>query len=214
MLSTTTSGGNVVDNSSNALGNFGVSTGAGNPANLPNVNAGTTELSQTNGFIFIAGQTTGLVATTEATLDRTANSLDSISWYNNRNTGANGTPVQRAAVQIGSQWYVSDATQAFTANSSNAGFTAANGQVTFAITGATLWDALTATAGSAFARGAAVTLPTGDVTAMGIFYDVGLTPLQVRFDAFEVAASPTPEPASLGTLAIGGATLLRRRPRA
>ena len=201
----TSFGGNVTDATSveGAL-----SSANGRPTNLAPVNAGSYAQDVT-GFVF--GTTNsmreGLFFTSEYTWS--AADLTSVSWFMG-NGVTNAT--QRAALQVGSQWYVS---APFT---SPAMFAAQfeTQAVQQTVSSSDSWFPLVATLDAPFSIGVTATsLPTiGIVNSMGIYADT-LASGNVRFDTYVINA--VPEPSTYARLGLGALALLflrRRRPAA
>ncbi len=180
--------------------NFNSANPAGNPAP---VNSNPQDASLTNGSVvnFFSGgfwaQPT-LYYTNEYTLDRSANTFDSIEWFQNAQSG--GSNGYRAAVEIGGSWYVND--QVFL------GFFSPS----LSISGSN-WQSL------AFSNlaisGSAAALPSGNITGFGLFTDrSSLSSPFEEFDNFTLNATPIPEPTTLSVLAIASSLFLRRGARA
>lgn len=216
---------------------IGISSATGRGTTLANVNAGSSS-SLTNGFIFAgfqnAGQSgannftangAGILWTNEYTIGRGAQELSSVSFYlGNGGTGA----TVRVALQIGGGWYVSNQTFANNPAVASGTFGASSVLNTFNFTtSASAWRQLNFNAPSLTANGSqlslvgttlASALPSGDVTAFGLYVDaVATNNGTVRVDSFEIATSAIPEPSAFASLAGAGAlafgALRRRRAR-
>lgn len=184
--------------------------GTGAPATpsgtLP-VNANTAGWSQTSpdlGFFrgFNLGGVQALIRTSEYsfTLGGSGFALNSLSFVS---ANANSLAT-RFALQVDSQWYVSDAT--FTppleALSSNFGNTAQT--FTLAVNGSTLWRTLSFTAGSVLGTpgGSTTTLPTsGTVNSFGFYINAATG--TYRYDSYTIHATAVPEPGTLAMLVLG-----------
>lgn len=198
-----------------------------------------------NGFAFSSAgsitQVPGFVGTQtlfwsgETPLGVTASQLTEISWYMGNEFTAARHPA-RAAIQVGSNWYVSD--QVFSNVGPNGGVNAQTGitganfstfaeLMTLGVTPGTQWRDLTFVPGVSLALGAGTT-PTsglaGSVNAYGLFYDFrsnsGQPAGNLRFDSYTITAvvpaQVIPEPGTLalacmGLLPLTGAALRRRR---
>ena len=196
--------------------NFGISSAAGSPNNLDNINAGGASLSLANGLAFTSGGTMAttnwLAYTTGYTVDTSANSIQDISFY--AGSAANGAviPGFRIAVQIDGSWYASTEVLANTvAISSAANFNSLAQQLTFTwTTDASAWDNLTFVSGTSLTLGSTLTspLPGDNITAFGLYSDAESgTGATRRFDTFQIDASPVPEPSSV-VLALSGLGML------
>lgn len=202
---------------------YGLSNQVGRPTGLANVNSGDTDALNT-GFAFIASgpNISTLLWTDEYTVDRSVFAVSSITFnMGNASTGS----IARVAVEIGGAWYATDQTFQNTVTTSSAANFAANAQtMTFSFTSeATAWralsfatpDPLTADT-TAFSLGGTTLesiLPTGDITAFGIYMTSQNT---MRFDTFTIeATAAVPEPSTYAILAglavLGCGTLHRRR---
>jgi hypothetical protein len=197
--------GGVVSNTSAT--NSVLSDADGRPTNVAPINAGT-YTQDVKGLAFAASgdMLEALFFTSEYTWD--AANLTDIKWY----MGNGATSVQqRAALQVGTQWYVS----AVKSGSSIGGASNFAGQATQqTVLKADNWFALSYVVGDVAQpfsiSGTATALPTGTVTAMGIFtntYNAGNS----RFDTFEVNAIPEPSTLVLVGISLLGVVFLRRR---
>lgn len=183
----------------------------GEPINLPAINAGTYAGTDQGIMFTTAGDARqGLFYTSEYTALSSQN-ITQISWY-----AANSStlPTQQVAIQVDGNWFVSSAL--FTTPALSGGAFAANTAIkeTLTFAGST-WHALSYTTGvTAFSiSGTAIALPTGNVTAFGLFIDTANSG-NVRFDTFEISASSIPEPSSYAVIvgfAVLGLGLCRRR---
>lgn len=182
-----------------------VSYNGGSPTNLPNVNTGETTLSQSNGFIFINAGTGALIKTNGYTIDRDAFSAISFTWTERDSPTDGGL---RLAIQIGENWYASDAL--YKNESSSWALQTFN-----FTTAASAWRALTFTdtALSLSDTTLVSALPSGDIIGFGLY--VFGTTANVRFDTFTVNATAIPEPSTLAITSLGFAfcALRRRRSR-
>jgi hypothetical protein len=113
-----------------------------------------------------------LYFTEEYTLDRSANTLDSVSFF----TNANGGTVVRGAVRIGSQWYVQSTTQS--------GFGVINVDVA-----TTVWAPMSSLDLSVGSPLGSPGLPVGTATAFGTWVD---TAGYIVIDRFTASASASP----------------------
>jgi hypothetical protein len=135
-----------------------------------------------------------LYYTNEYTLDRSVFVLDSISWFQNAQSGAsNGF---RAAVEIGGQWYVNETTYVgFLSPTVNAA-------------GST-W--LNLAFSNLAVSGSPGALPDGDITGFGLFTDRSGLPAQFEeFDNFAISATVIPEPVPAPGILAGMALLSSR----
>lgn len=207
---TATVGANVADTT---FSSGFVSNGTGRPANLDPINAGTYG-QQPLGIAYLdsGSRQEALLFTTEYTWNwNPVTTAGDIKWFSG-NQFAN-IP-QRAALQIGSQWYVS--AERIGPNVGGAGnFATFASEVAPVSLAGTSWFALTATIGAPFSiSGTAVSLPTGLVSGMGIYTNVTGSGQNSRFDNFTVTTTAIPEPSSFAALAGLGAlglVALRRR---
>jgi hypothetical protein len=200
-----TTGGGVVGNATGTAAVISNSTGR--PSDVAPINGGTYAQDVTGlAFGSSGDMVEGLFFTSEYTWD--AANLTDIKWY----MGNGATSVQqRAALQVGTQWYVS----AVKSGSSIGGASNFAGQATQqTVLKADNWFALSYVVGDVAQpfsiSGTATALPTGTVTAMGIFtntYNAGNS----RFDTFEVNAIPEPSTLVLVGISLLGVVFLRRR---
>jgi hypothetical protein len=186
----------------------------GEPIDLPAINAGT-YAGTDQGIIFTtAGDARqGLFYTSEYTALSSQN-ITQISWY-----AANSatSPTQQVAIQVNGNWFISSTL--FTTPALSGGAFAANTAIkeTLTFAGST-WKALSYTTGATpfSISGTAVALPTGDVTAFGLFVDTANSG-NIRFDTYEIMASSIPEPSSyamiLGLTVLGTVACRRRKYR-
>lgn len=213
----------------------GVGAVTGIPADLGNVNAGPTTSSinpsgQTATGIFFVGATgisgtnpgPAFLAWTNEAGPIAASNVSDISFYLGNTNGAQ--PV-RVAVQVGSQWYVSNTTfqNNTLANAGEFGSKATFQSLNFT-TSASAWSLISfqqsgtaplASNGTGnFTLGAVATTDlTGDINAFGIYGNVGST-ANARFDTYTINAVPEPSVAALLGLAVlgfGYVTIRRRR---
>ena len=200
-----TGGGIVSDTTATTANISGVT---GRPTNLAAVNAGSyggTDL----GFVFAEAANTveGLFFTSEHTWNSA--DLTSISWYMGNNASS---VTQRAALQVGTQWYVSSTTFSMAPIGSAANFASQSTLQT--ITSAATWRTLNFALnniGLPFSiSGTSVSLPTGTVNAMGIFTNT-FSAGNSRFDTFEINAVPEPSGVALLGLGLFGLAARRRR---
>lgn len=175
-------------------------------------NAGTSSDGAAGTNNFTAGTNPGLIWTNEYTVDRSTQSLDSISFhmYNSSTTAT-----ARIVVQIGAQWYATDTQFSTTVSGGASGFAANAVLQTFAFTtAASSWrllnfDAPPTTDGTALSVSSstlASDLPSGNITAFGLFFDPTTGSNGSRFDTFTLSATPIPEPAGW-SVALGGVVL-------
>lgn len=197
--------------------NAPVSNSAGRVQNLGNLGQSQVETSQTNGFgVFGSGAANlnNFAYTTEYNgAPISFSSLDSISLYQSTNV-TSGVGF-RAAIQIGSTWYVTNA-QTSTLSTTAANFGTQAAQLTFSGLSSASWSTLDFTPGSTLSVGSTATGLSGNITGFGVFIAKAATSNIVRFDTFEVTASAIPEPSSVGVVAGLGAVGLvaaRRRRR-
>jgi hypothetical protein len=148
-------------------------------------------------------QTKALLWTSEYQVDLGQYSLNSVSWYNRQDSATISDT--RVALEIGTQWYVSDlvpGAQAWTKQTTSVA--------------STNWHTLAYTQGTSLQQAidsATVTLPTtGTVTGFGVYFDSTDTTGIIRIDSYAIDAS-VPEPASLGLTGLAGLALLRRQRR-
>lgn len=200
-----TSGGLVtLTADTSSVHNFGIGSDVGRPIGLSKVNAsGTDEGNQGRGLLFFTSTTATmnfLMTTAEYSFDPADYSALSVTWWSG-NSLANGT--QRLAVQIGGNWYATS-DQVATAPNVGGGSGFAGGATSHTVDFYTAnWVSITTSA--QLSLGSAMTLPTGAVTAFGI-YAAQTSPTTHRFDSFQVAATEIPEPAALAGL-FGAAVL-------
>lgn len=197
-----TTGANVADSSGS---NGGADSRNGRPANLDNVNAGTSA-SQVTGYAYSLNARQALVFTTEFPVNRSIYTPTALSWYShlsNNNSGANN---QSPAVRIGGQWYVitlstdiagnftqlgggasfDQSGSLFTVNFATATATSATGVVTSG------WRTLAAAPNAPFVVGTtAVALPSGNIEAFGVYLTTAGN-CSARFDSFELKATAGP----------------------
>jgi hypothetical protein len=187
-----------------------ISTGGNSPTvsqpnnTDPGVNSFPSNAPPVAGYASIAAtvNTNYLFWTSEYTVDRTADSVTSISWWQ-ANTSSEAS--SQAAVRIGTQWYAS--TDTFS-NPAAANFNSAY-QRTLDFTTAT-WQLLDFVPGTSLALGAATTLPAGNLIAFGWYVDSS-EGARLRMDTFEINAVPVPEPSTGLLLTAAGFLLLSRR---
>jgi len=138
-------------------------------------------------------------------------SLDMASWENLKFTmrhNSNRADDVRAAIEIGGDWYVSDAVTI----SAHAGWAGAQLWVVEATN--TTWYSLAFTPGTTMAIGASTTLPdTGTVGGFGFYVDALAASDSIRYDNYMIQADAIPEPATLGLFAgaFGLMVFIRRR---
>jgi len=113
----------------------------------------------------------------------------------------------RAAVRVGSDWYVSDTD--FTIK--EGGWSLTNPDATWNIDADSVnWYSLTFDPGVAMGVGSQVALPTtGTVTAFGFYADAQAYNRAIRMDNYKISA--VPEPATIALLAMGMLAVLKRR---
>jgi hypothetical protein len=202
--------------------NFGISTSAGAPNNLDNVNAGGPALSTTNGLGFTSGGTltpgansTILVGTSQYTVDTSLWSIQNISFYAGSAAAGGVIPGFRIAVEIGTNWFAT--AQVFanaTAISSIGNFPSGAEKQTFNwTTTAGAWRTLDFVPGVSLALGGAAgsDLPSGLITAFGLYSDPvssGTSTATRRWDTFEINATAIPEPSSLLLVLFGVGVLM------
>lgn len=150
---------------------------------------------------YIGNQDKGILWTGEYQVNLSQYSLNSVSWYCRQDSAGVGDT--RIALEIGTQWYVSDQI---------AGTTSWTKQTT--AIASTNWHTLAYTQGVSLQQtidSATVALPTtGNLAAFGVYFDTANTGI-VRIDSYSIDASPVPEPASLGLIGLASLGLLRRR---
>ncbi|MES2308481.1 MAG: hypothetical protein V4507_06430 [Verrucomicrobiota bacterium] len=187
----TTASPNIVDTSSAAsTSTSGIFTATGASGNLANVNAPTSANTGT-GYGFVTGQGAGtqyLAYTSQYTVDRSTYSGLTLSWFE----GDTAVSSASAVVQIGGSWYISGA-QATPTVSSYTTFPTQGQTMSVALDTAT-WSSLTVNAGSPFSVGSVVAIPTGNITAFGLFIAPGTSNSTSRFDNFTITSSAIPEP--------------------
>ncbi|MBC8041553.1 MAG: PEP-CTERM sorting domain-containing protein [Opitutaceae bacterium] len=205
--------GTAATDESTAFGNTGISPeGTANSGSFSNVNnlAAVNSGAVTpvdNGRTFIFTVNTAFVFTNEYTVNRTANTISTITWDQRSDAGGNFS----AAVQIGGNWYVSAAVAKPAVNGTNWGVVSLDFQNT-------TWSTLSFTGGSTLALGSSTSLPlTGDITGFGWYASTGAA--NSRLDGFTINAfSAVPEPSTYAALAgasvLGFAACRRRRSRA
>lgn len=215
-------GGTAASQDSATYNQFGVSTAAGAPQNLDNVNAGGPALSMVNGLGFTSGGTLTpgansriLVGTSQYTVDTTAWNLQTISFYAGSGNSGGSIPGFRIAVEIGTNWYATAQVFANTTSvGSISGFPAGAQQQTFNwTTAASAWDTLTFVPGTSLVLGSAVgsDLPSDPIVAFGLYSDpvTNATAASTRrWDTYEINANAIPEPSSVALVFIGVVTLL------
>ncbi len=203
-LWSTSSGGNVSVHNSNYY--IGITNQTGRPTNIQNVNA-PVSASATQGVVrlFQADYSyiNTLIYTNQYTIDRSAWELDSVTWYAAGTSGGSNLESIQLALQIGGSWYVSKKTQmpALTGNAPSNFSTNAAERGIFNFESAE-WYTLGAATGSPFAVGTtAITLPSGDITAFGLFVQPRqVNPSYVLFDSFVINATAVPEPGHLAAI--------------
>jgi hypothetical protein len=221
-------GATATDSSSAGLSYFSISSAAGSPSSLDNINAGGSASSQANGLLFTSGATANLVnwiAYTTYTVDTTANPIQDISIY--AGSAANGASIPgfRIAVEIGGNWYASSQVLAnSTAVTAIGNFHLAPGsggaqQVTFNwTTAASAWDSLTFTPTIALVLGSTLVsdLPGGNITAFGLYSDqeAGGGNATRRVDTFQIDTVPEPSSVVLALFGAGVLMSLRRSRKA
>jgi PEP-CTERM motif len=207
-------GATATDSSNPSPNNFGISSAAGNPGNLDNINASGASLSTANGLAFTSGTGASLnnwiAYTTGYTVDTTVDPILDISFY--AGSAANGTfgiPGFRVAVEIDNNWYASTAVLANTvAVASAANFNTGAQKVTFNwTTTASAWDSLTFVPGTSLVLGSTLTsdLPGDNITAFGLYSDQepGGGNATRRFDTFQIDTVPEPTSTALALFGIG-----------
>lgn len=188
---------------------IGLSTTGSVPNNLPGVNC--VQFDPMNTGRFILSSTTTLHAlewTDEYTFNTASYTNLTVSWYQQSMNAGIGA---RLAMKTGGQWYVSDAvSESIWDHTLYYPVTSQFGLKTVDVA-TTNWYTLTAEIGKPFAIGTtAGVLPSGLVTAFGIYYDNNGNGGSA-FDTFQINGDLIPEPASLGLLAIGIGTMAIRR---
>lgn len=192
--------------------NLGIGADVGRPVGVAKVNAsGTDEGSQGRGLLFFTSTTPSmnfLLSTSETSFNLADYAALTASW-----TGGNSTTsgTQRLAVQIGGNWYTT-LDQVFTGPNvgGGSGFAAGASSHSVNLLGAS-WAALNTQ--DQLSLGAATELPSGLVTAFGIFA-VQSAPTTNRFDSMQLAGTAIPEPATVWSLLAASALSLawwRRR---
>jgi hypothetical protein len=198
-----TTGGGVVGNATGTAAVISNSTGR--PSDVAPINGGTYAQDVTGlAFGSSGDMVEGLFFTSEYTW--AAANLTDIKWF----MGNGATTVQqRAALQVGSQWYVSAAKSG--SNIGGAGNFAGSATQQNVLL-ADNWYALSYDLVSApfVISGTATALPTGTVNAMGIFTNT-FSAGNSRFDTFEVNAIPEPSTLVLVGISLLGVVFLRRR---
>jgi PEP-CTERM motif len=219
--------------------NTGISNQVGGPTGLANVNAGGVSASETNGLAFsfasnaatangntfTAGNNPSLIWTNEYTVDRSVNEVTSITFNMFNSATANRA---RIAIQISTQWYATNFAFTTTATGGASLFATNSESKTFTFSSAAAdWRELTFN-GSLTANGSALSisaitlaasLPSGNITAFGMFMDPTSTSggnnSGVRFDTYTINATAIPEPSSFAALAgialLGFAVFKRRK---
>ncbi|MDX2082334.1 MAG: PEP-CTERM sorting domain-containing protein [Terrimicrobiaceae bacterium] len=194
----------------------GISSLPGRPADLDNVNAGTSA-SLTNGFAFVgSAPETGvnvrtLSFTSEYSLPLAAANITQVSYF----AGHTGTDLSlvrsRPAFLVAGTWYVTT-TFATTASINGANFASSAELETFVFTGTTALYALNG------ADLAVMTDTTYQLDSLGMVSSFGLfanTPSNQDFVRFDTFAVTVPEPSGVAGVTVGmvGAILfgLRRR---
>jgi hypothetical protein len=188
----------------------GISADAAAPSNGHNTIASATTIAapkqgNTPARIFFNGANTyNGILYTETTVDRSVFNLTSVTWYTRNNTGAGS----RLALQVGGQWYASslnfvdaaDAGSIWTLRTDNL---AAETFIPFTFTpGVALDQGIT---------GLAQALPSGNITAFGLFLSHSTTNGNNRVDGFTLNGTVAPEPTTLGLITAGSTLVLRRR---
>jgi hypothetical protein len=199
-----------------ALSNGGDPNGANNQAagindnRTFNINAGAADATndaQTGRYFYVPnGQNNGILWTNEYTVAAGSFTVDNIRWWDRSDAAPNF--INRAAVQVGGNWFVSSsgatATGAVTINAGDGTWTQIG--VDFATA---QWLPITFTPGTALTQtisGTPQSLPAGDITAFGVYHQIQIvTAGLARVDAFEINATPVPEPS---TFVLSGMALL------
>lgn len=182
----------------------------GRPTNLDNVNAGTS-LSTVQGLVYsnALANGSGLISTTEYTIDRSINTISQISFYEGN---GDTDDFYRVAIQIGGAWYASaTAFTNTTAVTSGPNFpTLAEYKVLDFSTAPNSWYVLNY--GSSLTMGSLLSteLPTGNITAFGLYYETVGTASSMRFDTFEIQTVPEPVANVLCAGGLAFLLLLRR----
>lgn len=172
---------------------------------IPAVNSGTPDggANASYGRVWFSGfGTNGILWTSEYQVDLNTTTLNTVSWY----ARTDGVPVAgtaRVALEIGSNWYVSDRTPG----------TNAWAKETVSVA-STNWYPLNYVQGVSLDQTIGttpVTLPTtGTVTAFGVYFD-NTSPTGIdRIDSYAIDAT-VPEPACMALLGLSGLGILRRR---
>lgn len=207
---------------------FSVTSGISNPNNAVDLNAGTNaNASSTNGFLFMNRSSTlrssaVMLWTDEYVVDRSAGEVHSISFRQGNSTAATTSQV---AIRIGaSAWFVSD--QIFSTAAMAATDTFETETFNFSTAGSA-WRSLSFASGTSGTQGISVgattlatALPTGNITAFGI-YSAAMgtnnalgTSHSLRIDTFTISAIPEPSSyAALAGLGMLGFAATRRRRR-
>jgi hypothetical protein len=217
-------GPTAIDSGNPSPNNFGISSAAGRPANLDNINAGGSSSSLANGLVFTSGtaaSTNNWIAyTTGYTVDTTLTPIQDISFYAG-SAALNGViPGFRVAVQIDGNWYASTQVLANSvAVASAANFSTGAQLVTLNwTTAASAWDSLSFTPGTTLVLGGALTspLPGDPITGFGLYSDQepGAGNATRRFDTFQIDVVPEPGSVLLALFGVGVLTSLRRSRKA
>lgn len=216
-------GGNAADWSTGNGGvtpynNFGISSSAGNPQNLDNINAGGPASSLAHGYLFTSGTsaagTNWIAYQSSYTVNQSLTPIQQVSFYLGNNATGGVIPGDRVAVEIDGNWYVTS--QVFantTAVASGANFGTQSVEEVFNWTlAASAWDNLTFVPGTTLALGStpASDLPADPITAFGLYSDGIGAVVTSRADTFEID-STVPEPGSVVLALFGVVTLMGLR---
>jgi hypothetical protein len=176
----------------------------GRPTNLAAVNAGS-YAGTDKGFAFVTATDArqALAFTTEyvGTNNLSTPNLTSISWYAANSSTSN---THQLAVQVGSQWYISDTTYT-TANISGGNFSTQAELKTVNLSSNPTFRTLDFTLNSSAYTigGTAAILPTGPLSAWGLFTDSVGSGQNNRFDTYEVQGFDAPNWAMVQTFTNG-----------
>ena len=209
-------GATATDSGTVSTSNFGLSSAVGSPTSLDNINAGGSATSTSTGFLYTSGGTWAtanwIAYQSSYTVDTTANSINDISIYCGSAVNGATIPGFRIAVQIGGSWYASTAVLANTTSVSSAGNFAAGAQKeTFTwTTAASAWDNLTFVPGTSLALGSTLSssLPSGNITAFGLYSDAITGGSTRRVDTPQIDATAVPEPSSVALVLSGVGILM------